>query len=147
MGDTTATPGLPALMQEQIDTWSRQQKDAWWLTTVYRGDMAQTTFRSAPTGTTPTGSLSKIPQCTFGALEPRHPPTNLMTGVMCVEVASNASNLLMDMKRGYVLGAEPRSETRGHMIFVQTVEPICAGLIAGAALIGIGDQLIKVFLL
>jgi|GEM_PF-5762493 len=33
------------------------------------------------------------------------------------------------------------------MIFVQTVEPICAGLIAGGALIGIGDQLIKVFLL
>ena len=46
---------------------------------------------TALTGITPTGSLSKIPQFLFGGLDPRHPPTNLMTGVMCVEVASNAS--------------------------------------------------------
>ncbi|MFN9972840.1 MAG: OPT/YSL family transporter, partial [Phycisphaerae bacterium] len=57
---------------------------------------------TALTGTTPTGSLSKIPQFTYGALDPKHPPTNLMTGVMCVEVASNASNLLMDIKPGYM---------------------------------------------
>jgi len=109
-GDTTATAGMPALTQEQIDTWSRQQKDTWWLTTVFRGDMAQLTFRSAPTGSMPTGSLSKIPQCTFGALEPRHPPTILMTGVMCVEVASNASNLLMNIKPSYMLGATQRGQ-------------------------------------
>jgi hypothetical protein len=30
---------------------------------------------------------------------------------------------------------------------VDTQEPICAGLIAGAALIGIGDILVKVFVL
>jgi OPT family oligopeptide transporter len=77
---------------------------------------------TALTGTTPTGSLSKIPQFTYGALDPKHPPTNLMTGVMCVEVASNASNLLMDIKPGYMLGAKPRQQAWGHVI----------GVIAGA---------------
>lgn len=77
---------------------------------------------TALTGITPTGSLSKIPQFVFGALDPKHPPTNLMTGVMCVEVASNASNLLMDIKPGYMLGAKPRQQAIGH----------CIGIIAGA---------------
>jgi uncharacterized oligopeptide transporter (OPT) family protein len=77
---------------------------------------------TAMTGTTPTGSLSKIPQFLFGALDPKHPPTNLMTGVMCVEVAGNASNLLMDIKPGYMLGGKPRHQAVGHII----------GIIAGA---------------
>lgn len=77
---------------------------------------------TALTGTTPTGALSKIPQFTFGAADPRHPPTNLMTGVMCVEVAGNASNLLMDIKPGYMLGGKPRHQAMGHII----------GIIAGA---------------
>lgn len=77
---------------------------------------------TAMTGITPTGSLSKIPQFLFGALDPKHPPTNLMTGVMCVEVASNASNLLMDIKPGYMLGGKPRHQAIGH----------CIGVVAGA---------------
>jgi len=77
---------------------------------------------TALTGITPTGSLSKIPQFLFGALDPKHPPTNLMTGVMCVEVAGNASNLLMDIKPGYMLGGKPRHQAIGHII----------GIIAGA---------------
>lgn len=77
---------------------------------------------TAMTGTTPGGSLSKIPQFTYGALDPKHPPTNLMTAVMCSEVASNASNLLMDIKPGYMLGAKPRQQAVGHII----------GIISGA---------------
>ncbi len=77
---------------------------------------------TAMTGITPTGSLSKIPQFIFGAADPKHAPTNLMTGVMCVEVASNASNLLMDIKPGYMLGAKPRQQAIGH----------CIGVVAGA---------------
>ena len=73
------------------------------------------------TSITPTGSLSKIPQFMYGALDPKHAPTNLMTGVMCVEVASNASNLLMDIKPGYMLGAKPRQQAIGH----------CIGIFAG----------------
>jgi uncharacterized oligopeptide transporter (OPT) family protein len=77
---------------------------------------------TAMTAITPTGSLSKIPQFIFGAANPQHPPTNLMTAVMCTEVASNASNLLMDIKPGYMLGAKPRQQAIGH----------CIGIVAGA---------------
>lgn len=77
---------------------------------------------TAMTGITPTGSLSKLPQFGYGALDPKHPPTNLMTAIMCVEVASNASNLLMDIKPGYMLGAKPRQQAIGH----------CIGIMAGA---------------
>jgi OPT family oligopeptide transporter len=77
---------------------------------------------TALTGITPSGSLSKIPQFTFGAIDPRTPATNLMTAVMSAEVASNASNLLMDIKPGYMLGAKPRQQAIGHVI----------GIVAGA---------------
>ncbi|MFL6695576.1 MAG: OPT family oligopeptide transporter [Vitreoscilla sp.] len=41
---------LQQLNQEQIKTWTRAQKDEWWLKNVYRGDMAQLTVRSGVTG-------------------------------------------------------------------------------------------------
>jgi len=77
---------------------------------------------TALTSTTPTGSLSKITQFTFGALQPTNPATNLMTAGVTTEVASNASNLLMDIKPGYMLGAKPRQQALGH----------CIGIVAGA---------------
>ena len=40
-----------------------------------------------------------------------------------------------------------REGTFGHTIWVRSLEPICAGIIAGSALIGIGDKLIDVFVL
>ncbi|HYF13869.1 MAG TPA: OPT/YSL family transporter [Phycisphaerales bacterium] len=77
---------------------------------------------TAMTSITPTGSLSKITQFTFGVLDPKHPQTNLMTALMTTEVASNAANLLMDIKPGYMLGGKPRHQAWGH----------CIGIIAGA---------------
>lgn len=71
---------------------------------------------TALTSITPTGSLSKITQFTFGALSPGHAATNLMTATITTEVASNASNLLMDIKPGYMLGAKPRQQAIGHVI-------------------------------
>jgi uncharacterized oligopeptide transporter (OPT) family protein len=44
---------------------------------------------------------------------------------------------------GRKYGKQPQSQ--GYSIWVDSQEPICAGLIAGAALIGIGDILVKVF--
>jgi uncharacterized oligopeptide transporter (OPT) family protein len=41
---------LIQLEEEQIRTWTRAQKDEWWLKNVYRGDMPQLTVRSALTG-------------------------------------------------------------------------------------------------
>ncbi len=70
------------------------------------------------TSTTPTGSLSKITQFTFGAIDNANPATNLITAGMTSEVAGNASNLLMDIKPGYMLGAKPRQQAWGHVIGV-----------------------------
>jgi len=42
---------------------------------------------------------------------------------------------------------EKRAASFGHKLWIETHEPICAGLIAGAALVGIGDILMKVFVL
>ena len=46
------------LTDEQIKSWTRQQKDEWWLNNVYRGDMPQLTVRSAITGFLLGGVLS-----------------------------------------------------------------------------------------
>jgi len=41
---------IPQLDEEQIRTWTRQQKDEWWFKNVYRGDMPQLTWRSGFAG-------------------------------------------------------------------------------------------------
>jgi uncharacterized oligopeptide transporter (OPT) family protein len=47
------------------------------------------------------------------------------------------------MQRRY----QTKPESGGYKLWYDTQEPICAGLIAGAALIGIADVMVKVFLL
>ena len=49
---------LQQLTDEQIKTWTRAEKDEWWFTKVYRGDMAQLTIRSGLTGFLLGGILS-----------------------------------------------------------------------------------------
>ncbi|PHX77045.1 MAG: hypothetical protein CK544_05845, partial [Planctomycetaceae bacterium] len=49
---------LPHLTDEQTRTWTRSQKDHWWLETVFRGNMPQLTFRAAVTGFMLGGVLS-----------------------------------------------------------------------------------------
>jgi OPT family oligopeptide transporter len=77
---------------------------------------------TALTSITPTGALGKLTQLTFGALSPGSITTNVMTAAITGEVAGNASNLLMDIKPGYMLGGKPRHQAVGHVL----------GIIAGA---------------
>jgi len=49
---------IEQLSDEQVQTWTRVQKDTWWLENVYRGDMPQLTIRSAITGFLLGGILS-----------------------------------------------------------------------------------------
>jgi uncharacterized oligopeptide transporter (OPT) family protein len=62
------------------------------------------------TDTTPVGAMGKITQLTFGALAPRQMNTNLMTACITAGVADSASDLLTDLKSGYVLGANARKQ-------------------------------------
>src|SRR6516162_4662808 len=49
---------IQELNDEQIRTWTLEEKDRWWLTNVFRGDMPQLTLRSALTGMMLGGILS-----------------------------------------------------------------------------------------
>ncbi|MBL8761256.1 MAG: OPT/YSL family transporter, partial [Phycisphaerae bacterium] len=49
---------IQQLSDEQIHSWTREQKDRWWLENVFRGDMPQLTIRSAITGFVLGGVLS-----------------------------------------------------------------------------------------
>ncbi|MBI4822069.1 MAG: OPT/YSL family transporter [Deltaproteobacteria bacterium] len=77
---------------------------------------------TALTSITPTGALGKLTQLTYGVLAPGNIKTNLMTAGITGEVAGHASNLLMDIKPGYMLGAKPRQQAVGHAL----------GIMAGA---------------
>jgi putative OPT family oligopeptide transporter len=70
------------------------------------------------TAITPIGAMGKLTQLTYGALAPGNMTTNLMTAGITGEVVSNAGNLLMDIKPGYMLGAKPRQQAIGHVIGV-----------------------------
>ncbi len=71
---------------------------------------------TALTSITPTGALGKLTQLTFGVLAPGNITTNIMTASITGEVAGNASNLLMDIKPGYMLGGKPRHQAIGHVL-------------------------------
>jgi uncharacterized oligopeptide transporter (OPT) family protein len=75
------------------------------------------------TSITPGGALAKLTQLTFAIVAPRNISANIMTAGITSEVSLNASNLLMDIKPGYMLGAKPRQQAIGHVL----------GIIAGAA--------------
>jgi OPT family oligopeptide transporter len=68
------------------------------------------------TSITPTGALGKLTQLTYSVICPGHVTTNIMTAGITGEIASNASNLLMDIKPGYMLGGKPRHQAMGHVL-------------------------------
>ncbi|HEX8678377.1 MAG TPA: OPT/YSL family transporter, partial [Chthoniobacterales bacterium] len=110
------------------------------LTVICANSMALTSW-------TPTSSLSKITQFSIGAIDRTNPASNLITAGMTAEVASNAGNLLSDIKPGYMLGAKPRQQAIGHIIgifagalaatplfFVLFLKPDAAGVRSTATL-------------
>lgn len=74
------------------------------------------------TSITPIGPLGKLTQITYSVLSPGNITTNIMAAGINAEVSGNASNLLMDIKPGYMLGAKPRQQAMGHVL----------GILAGA---------------
>jgi len=68
------------------------------------------------TATTPGGAMGKLTQLTFGAIAPGNMTTNLISAGITSEVSLSASNLLMDIKPGYMLGAKPRQQAVGHIL-------------------------------
>ncbi len=71
---------------------------------------------TALTSITPTGALGKLTQVTFAGISPGNITTNIVSASITGEVAGNASNLLMDIKPGYMLGGKPRHQAIGHVL-------------------------------
>src|SRR5215471_20068397 len=91
------------------------------LTVICTNSMALTSW-------TPTGSLSKSTQFTMGAIDRTNPASNLIPAGMTGEIAANASNLLSDIKPGYMLGAKPRQQAIGHVIGIFSGAIACVPL-------------------
>lgn len=70
------------------------------------------------TSITPLSAIGQLTQLFFGWLAPGSMTTTLITAGITAEVASNSSNLLMDIKPGYMLGAKPRQQAIGHILGV-----------------------------
>lgn len=68
------------------------------------------------TSITPIGPLSKLTQVIFAVLAPGSATTNIITASITAQVAANASNLLSDIKPGYMLGGKPRHQAVGHLL-------------------------------
>ncbi|MGD8452042.1 MAG: OPT family oligopeptide transporter [Phycisphaerae bacterium] len=71
---------------------------------------------TALTSITPTGPLGKITQLVYGGLAPGNITTNIATAGISAEVGGQASNLIQNIKPGYMLGGKPRLQAIGHVI-------------------------------
>jgi len=68
------------------------------------------------TSITPGSALGKMTQLVFSVVARGDTATNIMTAGITSDVSMNASNLLMDIKPGYLLGAKPRQQAIGHLL-------------------------------
>ena len=80
------------------------------------------------TDTTPIGPMGKVTQLTFGALNPGNMDVNLMSANITAGSAGSAADLLIDLKSGYLLGANPRKQFIAQFagIFIGTVVSVTA---------------------
>jgi putative OPT family oligopeptide transporter len=83
------------------------------------------------TDTTPIGAMGKISQLVFGALSPGNMNVNLMSANIGAGAASAGSDLLMDLKSGYLLGANPRKQFLAQFtgIFIGSVGSVFAFMV------------------
>ncbi len=79
---------------------------------------------SGETDIAPIGPMGKITQFAYALLSPGQPVTNLMSANVTAGAASHTSDLLTDLKSGYILGAKPRQQ------FLAQLFGVAAGTLA-----------------
>ncbi len=82
---------------------------------------------SGETGITPVGPMGKVTQLTFGAIDPSNVAANLMTANVTGGAASQAADLLHDMRCGLSIGASPRRQA------IAQAFGVLSGAICGSA--------------
>ena len=71
----------------------------------------------------PVGGMGKVTQLAYGGLAPGQMGTNLMSAAITGAGASQAGDMMQDLKTGNLLGASPRKQ------FVAQLVGICAGVV------------------
>jgi putative OPT family oligopeptide transporter len=79
------------------------------------------------TGITPVGPMGKVTQFVFGVIAPGDPTANLMSANVTGGAASQAGDMLHDLRAGHMLGAWPRLQALAQSFGV------LSGALAGAA--------------
>ena len=74
------------------------------------------TRSTGETDINPIGGMGKVTQIVFGALQPGSIPTNLMSAAITGSGASQAADMMQDLKTGYLLGASPRKQFKAQCI-------------------------------
>lgn len=64
----------------------------------------------------PTGGVGKVMQLAFGGLAPGNIEANLMTAAVASAGASQAADLMQDLKTGQLLGASPRQQLIAQLV-------------------------------
>ena len=77
---------------------------------------------------TPTGAMGKVTQLIFGGIAPGHMTANLMSANITSGASSSSADLLIDLKVGYLLGANPRQQFLAQFsgIFLGTIVSVLA---------------------
>lgn len=92
------------------------------------------------TDTTPSGSLAKVAQLTSGGIAPGSVISNLVSANIAAGIAIHASDLLTDLKAGYIVGANARKQFFGQFFGVVAgsacVVPAMALLVPDPSVIG-----------
>ncbi len=77
---------------------------------------------SGETNITPVGAMGKVTQLTFGVADPGNVSTNLMAANITGGSASQAGDMMHDLKTGLLLGCSPRAQVLSQ----------CVGVISGS---------------
>lgn len=76
----------------------------------------------------PIGGMGKVTQLTFGALAPGSTTTNLMAAGITSAGASQAGDMMQDLKTGRMLGAAPRKQFIAQCLGILSGIPIATGV-------------------
>ena len=89
-------------------------KISWWAGLIAVGMSFVLTMvacrATGETDTTPIGAMGKVMQLMFAVISPGNVTHNLMSAGVAANSASSSSDLLTDLKSGYLLGANPRKQ-------------------------------------
>lgn len=76
----------------------------------------------------PTGGMGKVTQLSFGAIAPGDATTNLMAAGITSAGASQAADMMQDLKTGRMLGASPRKQFIAQCLGILAGIPIATGV-------------------